>query len=231
MIIRADKTRNYTVMSNIHLFDSRLSLKAKGFMSQVLALKDEWEFSIEGLATLMNEGKTTIKSCLKELEATGYLTRTREHDEKGRYEWIYLLSEKPSMENPSMDNPSMDNRTLLNTNISNTNISNTEYGNGNSPQRFKKPTMEELEEYFLQKGSTKAEAEKFFNYYESNGWKVGKNKMQKWRNCASGWISRDFGGSKKKMPDYNYSAPKKEEKQFDEDEWRKFAEEVGLDVD
>jgi len=60
------------------------------------------------------------------------------------------------------------------------------------------PAQNLVEEYFLEKESGKEEAEKFFNYYESNGWKVGKNKMKKWKSAASGWLSRSYqNGSEK----------------------------------
>ncbi len=57
-------------------------------------------------------------------------------------------------------------------------------------KRFAAPSIDECKDYFVEKGSTHLEAQKFFDYYESNGWKVGKNKMKKWKSSASGWISR-----------------------------------------
>lgn len=57
--------------------------------------------------------------------------------------------------------------------------------------RFHPPDMEEVKAYFAEKGGTNAQAERFFTYYESNGWRVGKNPMKKWKAAASGWISRD----------------------------------------
>lgn len=57
--------------------------------------------------------------------------------------------------------------------------------------RFHPPDMAEVKAYFAEKGGTNAQAERFFTYYESNGWRVGKNPMKKWKAAASGWISRD----------------------------------------
>lgn len=57
--------------------------------------------------------------------------------------------------------------------------------------RFHPPDMTEVKAYFAEKGGTNAQAERFFTYYESNGWRVGKNPMKKWKAAASGWISRD----------------------------------------
>lgn len=57
--------------------------------------------------------------------------------------------------------------------------------------RFHPPDIAEVKAYFAEKGGTNAQAERFFTYYESNGWRVGKNPMKKWKAAASGWISRD----------------------------------------
>ncbi|MEE9459647.1 MAG: hypothetical protein V3V84_07790 [Candidatus Bathyarchaeia archaeon] len=57
--------------------------------------------------------------------------------------------------------------------------------------KFVKPALYDIEEYFLSKQSTCQEAESFYNFYESNGWKVGRNKMKSWQGAASGWISRN----------------------------------------
>lgn len=61
----------------------------------------------------------------------------------------------------------------------------------NKTDRFHPPDMAEVKAYFAEKGGTNAQAERFFTYYESNGWRVGKNPMKKWKAAASGWISRD----------------------------------------
>lgn len=195
-------------MSNYHLRDKNLSSKARGLLSQMLSLPDDWDFTVEGLVAMNCEGWGTIRSILKELEETGYLMREREQDEKGHFKYSYLVLEKPLANSPYTDlphtvEPHTDNHRQLNTNILNTELLNTDNDNRTSSKRFKKPTMEELIDYFTAEGSTKEEAERFFNYYESNGWKVGKNKMQKWKASAKGWMSRSFGNQpQKKMPDF-----------------------------
>ena len=64
------------------------------------------------------------------------------------------------------------------------------------PKRFVKPTSSELQDYFISKGATVQAAHKFWCYYESNGWKVGRNKMDKWKGAATGWIYRNGDGFK-----------------------------------
>ncbi len=97
-VIRVNKTSNYTVMSNTHLRDRSLSLKAKGLMSQMLSLPDDWDYSISGLAAINSEKESCIKSALNELKKSGYLVVTKKmpnETESGRIEYVYDLYEEP----------------------------------------------------------------------------------------------------------------------------------------
>lgn len=95
-VIRIAKNRNYTVMSNYHLRDKSLSLKAKGLLSVMLSLPDDWDFSNKGLSSIVKEGVGSVGSGLRELEAAGYITRTQLHDEKGKItDMEYVIYEKP----------------------------------------------------------------------------------------------------------------------------------------
>ena len=67
-VIRVEKNSNYTTMSNKHLRDKRISLKAKGLLSQMLSLPDDWGYSVGGLASVNQEGEKAIISTLKELK-------------------------------------------------------------------------------------------------------------------------------------------------------------------
>lgn len=125
---RVEHNNNYTVMSNYHLKDKNLSLKAKGLLSMMLSLPDEWDFSVNGLVAICKESKTAIQNTLKELEECGYLVRTRIHDEKGRIDYIYDIFEKthsPQTENLCTVNRCTDNQPQLNTKELNTEESNT----------------------------------------------------------------------------------------------------------
>lgn len=81
-IIRVDKNQNYTVMSNAHLRDKDLSLKAKGLLSVVLSLPDEWNYSLSGLASISKEGITAIRSAINELQEYGYVKIEKLYPEK-----------------------------------------------------------------------------------------------------------------------------------------------------
>ena len=108
-VIRVEKTKNYTVMSNVHLRDKALSLKAKGLLSLILSLPDEWEYSIKGLAAISKEGRDGINSGLQELESAGYLVRKPlrgAHGHFGQVEYvIYETPQPPNTDIPDTANP------------------------------------------------------------------------------------------------------------------------------
>ena len=84
-VIRVIKNCNYTTLSNIHFKDKRLSWKAKGLLSTMLSLPEDWNYTIEGLASLSDDGVKATNSGLGELEQCGYLTRKQLRDEKGKF--------------------------------------------------------------------------------------------------------------------------------------------------
>ncbi len=95
-VCRVEKTRDFTVMSNHHLRNKGLSLKAKGLLSLMLSLPEEWDYSIEGLTIICAEGITAVRSGIKELEAFGYIKREIVRNEKGQYEQTdYIIHEFP----------------------------------------------------------------------------------------------------------------------------------------
>ena len=99
-VFRVEKTKNYTVMSNFHFKDKKISWKAKGMLSTMLSLPEDWDYSIKGLEGMSIDGNKAVRSGLKELEANGYLTRTAIRDEKGIIrDWDYTIYENP-LENP-----------------------------------------------------------------------------------------------------------------------------------
>ena len=125
-VFRLERTRDYTVMSNHHLRDKRLSLKAKGLLSQMLSLPENWDYTLSGLAYINQESKDAIRSAVNELERTGYVQRRQTTDANGKFsvnEYIIYerpvsgnpSPEKPSSDNPTPDKPLQDNPTQLNT--------------------------------------------------------------------------------------------------------------------
>ncbi len=123
---RNNRTRDFTVMGNIHLRDKNLSLKAVGLLSKMLSFNDSWQFSTRGLAAICKEGPDAILSTLKELEENGYLVRHRSRDDKGRLVTtefdIYESPQaglphggNPHRENPDVDNPCGDKSAQIST--------------------------------------------------------------------------------------------------------------------
>ena len=117
-VFRVEKTKDFTVMSNHHLRNVSLSLKAKGLLSLMLSLPDNWDYTTKGLAHICKDGVDSISSAIKELEKQGYLTRQRLRDAHGRLGDIeYVIHEKPVLpdghdtvlppkrENPRQVNP------------------------------------------------------------------------------------------------------------------------------
>lgn len=83
-VFRIDKTCDYTVMSNHHLRNTELSLKAKGLLSLMLSLPENWDYTTKGLAAICKDGIDSISSCIRELEKHGYIIRERMRNEKGQ---------------------------------------------------------------------------------------------------------------------------------------------------
>ena len=95
-VFRAEKTKDAVIMSNYHFKDGRLSMKAKGLLSVILSLPDDWRYSLSGLADLSKEGMTAIRAMVQELEDNGYLVRRRLRDGQGRLSSVeYDIYEKP----------------------------------------------------------------------------------------------------------------------------------------
>ena len=103
-VFRVHKTDNYTVLSNYHLKDQELSLQAKGLLSVMLSLPDDWNYSINGLAAICKEGTKAIKSTLNELKEHGYLVVKKTVPERGsnRFRYQYDVYEMPVLAKPQV---------------------------------------------------------------------------------------------------------------------------------
>ena len=132
-----ERTHNYTVMSNHHLRDKGLSLKAKGLLSQMLSLPEDWDYTLAGLAKINAEGRDAIRAAVQELERAGYIRRSRVRDGKGCLRGTeYVIYERPQQpdgdapENPAAESffpsqpaleepvegaPALENPTLVDT--------------------------------------------------------------------------------------------------------------------
>lgn len=122
-IFRIEKTKDFTVMSNYHLRNTELSLKAKGLLSQILSLPEDWDYTLTGLCHINRESKDAVRTAINELERFGYITRRQTTDEGGKFssnEYVIYESsihtpmlDKPSSGNPTTEKPASENPTQL----------------------------------------------------------------------------------------------------------------------
>ena len=107
-VCRVEKTKDYTTMSNFHLRDQNLSNKARGLLSTMLSLPEDWDYTTRGLAKICKDGVDGITAQLKELEQYGYLIRHRIRDSNGRIvDMEYVIYERPHTASPDTEKPYM----------------------------------------------------------------------------------------------------------------------------
>lgn len=191
-VFRVFKTEKFSVISNYHLFDKRLTHKATNLLTTMLALSPVWDYTLEGLASLKKDGIDGVRSGIRELEKLGYLTRRQLRNEKGQlahneylvYETPELnpnfakseenCQELPSLENPitdkkinspSLENPSTENPTQLNTKLLNTKYINQSYQDNNNiniNNTYRCDEMDSIDK--IDRKEIKAELKKQLNY-------------------------------------------------------------------
>ena len=114
-VFRVEKNKDYTVMANFHLRDKSLSLKAKGLLSQMLSLPEDWDYTLSGLCYINRESKDAIRSAVNELERAGYIERHQTTDKGGKFSSNeYIIHEHPVSLSPSSDKPLSENPTTEN---------------------------------------------------------------------------------------------------------------------
>lgn len=154
-VFRVEKTKDFTIMSNYHLRDKNLSLKAKGLLSQMLSLPEEWDYTLAGLAHINKESKDAIRTTILELEKAGYITRHQTTTEGGRFgSNEYVIRERPLPHEPLTENPTTDstptaipmseNPTQFNINSSKTEKEKTELSSTDSLPISQKPNRTEV---------------------------------------------------------------------------------------
>ena len=191
-VFRVFKTEKFSVISNYHLFDKRLTHKATNLLTTMLALSPVWDYTLKGLASLKKDGIDGVRSGIRELEKLGYLTRRQLRNEKGQlahneylvYETPVLnpnfakseenCQELPSLENPitdkkinspSLENPSTENPTQLNTKLLNTKYINQSYQDNNNiniNNTYRCDEMDSIDK--IDRKEIKAELKKQLNY-------------------------------------------------------------------
>ena len=215
-IYRHNHEQEFTILPNSLIRNPELSLRDVGLLCYMLSLPPDWEFSIDGLDyVIQNNGASSLRAALKNLEKNGYLQRTWIRSEDGRIirnQWTVsdlpieeqeALPEdnKPYVENPHADNPHADNQHADNPhaenrrqtkNISNKGNNNKE--NNNKEQREQKalslPDLQDIISY-IQENGYQVDAEQFYDYYTARGWKVNGAPIADWTALVRNWARRE----------------------------------------
>ena len=182
-VFRIERTRDYTVMSNHHLRNHELSLKAKGLLSMMLSLPDDWNYTTRGLAKICKEGVDAIGNALRELETAGYIVRHQLRDRQGRIsDTEYVIYEQPQpknpdtpqpdtaspdTENPDMEKPDTEKPAELNIEKSNTQKQNT-HGSSTDSIPFREPAAAQLPERKGRDAMSLSEIENYRNLILEN---------------------------------------------------------------
>lgn len=202
-VIRVEKNSNYTTMCNKHLRDKGISLKAKGLLSQMLSLPDDWSYSIAGLASINKEGEKGVITALKELKDAGYIVIKKlkpNETDSGRYEYEYIVYEAPDQK---QDPP---NRVLetrcLKQGACNKGLEQGGYINNgqqvpkqstetNKRKQFIPPTLEEVTAYCKARNSS-VDPKVFWEYFNAGGWKDSlQHPVYAWKQKLITWESKD----------------------------------------
>ncbi len=206
--IRVKKDRNYTVIDNHFIQDTRLSWKAKGVMNYLLSLPEDWEIRLSEIEKHATDGKESLRGAINELKKFSYIISMQTKNENGKFNEVkYIIIEnpeseeeshestpqsglpisgKPYTEKPISGKPYTENPPLQSTNnnkvlnIQNTNNTNiyTHSDMNICKKEFSKPSVQDIQAY-CEERQNNINAERFYDYYECKGWIVGKSKMKK----------------------------------------------------
>ena len=177
---KVNKTRDYTIIPNIHLKERKMSLKSKGLLTLMLSLPDDWNYSLKGLVSLCSESESAVKSSLQELKEFGYLRIQKLAPKKGngKFEYIYEIFESPlkkeerqrvnkKAENLQLENQPDENVTIENLKVENQPVENLQLENQPDILITKQSRTKELNTKEKNKKEKTDHTEKLFEYIES----------------------------------------------------------------
>lgn len=192
------KSDSFVTIANTFLKDKNLSNKAKGVLAMILALPDDWDFSIKGMVAVTKDGEASLRSAINEMRENGYCAMKPVRISNKIARWKYLfsgekLSEKLLCDFLQVEKLNVENQAQYNK-VSNINKYSIEKEDNNKSlssknKRFVKPSVEQIAEYIREK-KLHFEAERFFDYYESKGWMIGKNHMKDWKAACRTWEAK-----------------------------------------
>lgn len=202
------KQTNFTIVPNEILQSKDLSLQAKGLIAQCLSFPDNWNYSINGLVTVVKEGKTAVMNTIKELERHGYVKRNRIHDENGKFAGIeYVITDYPNLDKPHTENLNMvktqvnqpyagkPNMVKPNTDkpiSENQPQNNTIYKKENNINNNIVLDINIINDYIDKNNLKFVNAREFYNYYSQRGWKTNADEpITNWQALLVNWNNRN----------------------------------------
>lgn len=199
-MLRNKFANKFTQISNAVLNDNELTLEEKGLFCYLFSKPDGWEFHYSVMRKELNEkSDKTIRKVLNRLAEKGYITKRQVNNPNGQFggmdieftDKAFSIAEGKNTDAANLPvgkNAESANLPPNNTNISNNTdlITNTDLDIIGKTKKFVKPPVEEIRVYCNEKG-IRVDAEKFFYYYESKGWMIGKNKMKSWKAAVMTW--------------------------------------------
>lgn len=200
---RVNKNRDYTVMSNHHLRDKNLSLRAIGLLSKMLSLPDDWDYSVPGLVAICQESKNIIQGALKELEKNGYLVRTMTRDSSGHIGYNYDVYEQPQHTlprpekpftvepctvSPSTVEPCTEKQPQLNTNKLSTNKLSTE--ESKTQEKAVEPNVVNIEDQPKEQTTDCGGFAKVVDFYKTNFGMLNSYMAEELRQTYDEWSSQ-----------------------------------------
>ena len=209
-ILKSEIKNKYSQIPNSVIHDKDLSDGDYRLLILLYSFPNNWKINQDYLAQKVKCNRRNVNSKLKRIKEAGYLEIQKNINKKKKeVDFIYVLKEKDIM---SVNDVSVGDYTSVgdvsvgdtynNTNINNTNNINNELNNiiitpQTKSKKFTKPSLEEINNFILE-NNLKVNGEHFYDYYESNGWKVGKNSMKDWKATLRNWNRNNFNEKSKR---------------------------------
>lgn len=184
MIVKSKSTDRFTSIDNEIIRNKNLDLDERGLLIFLLSMKSDWVVYKTTLHNLVGCSKGTLDRVFKGLQSKGYIVSVKVINELGRFDgWNHIVYDNPAIrdeESPITSNAEVGQSAP----ISNTDINNKSIY---KKTKFIRPSIDEVKLYAKEIGFLTLDSEYFIDHYESNGWLVGKNKMQDWKAAIRTW--------------------------------------------
>ena len=201
-ILKSIVKNQFSIIPNEVIRDKTLSHSEYRLLIYLYSLPDNWKINQSYLASELETTRNKINQRLASIKKQGYLDiekNSKSNKEEVDYLYILKVPDTPKLDTPKLGAPKTG--TYINNNINNTNNINNELNNNiiipqTKSKKFTKPSLEEIKNFILE-NNLKVNAEHFYDYYESNGWKVGKNSMKDWKATLRNWNRNNFNEKSK----------------------------------